>query len=41
MAKLRLFVAIEIGDIIKKRFRECQERLKAAGGGIKSLSLAI
>jgi len=35
MAKLRLFVAIEIGDIIKKRFRECQERLKAAGGGIK------
>lgn len=35
MAKLRLFVAIEIGDIIKKRFRECQERLKEAGGGIK------
>lgn len=28
-------MAIEIGDIIKKRFRECQERLKEAGGGIK------
>src|SRR3990167_9076300 len=35
MAKLRLFVAIEIVDIVKKRFRECQERLKEAGGGIK------
>lgn len=35
MANLRLFVAIEIGDIVKKRFRECQERLKEAGGGIK------
>src|SRR3972149_1543423 len=35
MGKLRLFVAIEIVDIVKKRFRECQERLKEAGGGIK------
>ena len=28
-------MAIEIVDIVKKRFRECQERLKEAGGGIK------
>lgn len=34
MVKLRLFVAIEVEDVVKKRFKECQERLKEGGGDV-------
>ena len=35
MAKLRLFVAVEVEEIVKKRLRECQERLKEADVDVK------
>ncbi|HHT9121162.1 MAG TPA: RNA 2',3'-cyclic phosphodiesterase [Candidatus Hypogeohydataceae bacterium YC41] len=34
MAKLRLFAAIEVADVIKKKLKECQERLKEVGGDV-------
>jgi 2'-5' RNA ligase len=34
MERLRLFVAIELEDTVKKRLKECQEKLKEAGGEV-------
>ncbi len=35
MGKLRLFVAVNIQDIIKQKLKECQERLKESDGDVK------
>ncbi|MFN3466108.1 MAG: RNA 2',3'-cyclic phosphodiesterase [Candidatus Brocadiales bacterium] len=35
MARFRLFVAVEVEDVVKKRFRECQERLREAEADVK------
>ncbi len=40
MAKLRLFVAVEIQDIIRNRFREFQERLREAGADVRWVDVA-
>jgi 2'-5' RNA ligase len=39
MATLRLFVAIEVEEVIRKRLKECQERLRESGGDVRWVDL--